>query len=108
MTAPDAAACVERVATRTLPSYSRDTMRLRRRNDDEAEAISDGSDSETLPCNRCGQPLTFLADRDFHEGTRAWGFLLGNVGELLTGGTKLEMWGCSSCGHVEFFLPGIG
>jgi hypothetical protein len=64
-------------------------------------------DEEELPCNRCGKPLTFIGDRDFHEGTRAWGFVLGGFGELLTGGTKLEFWGCQSCGHVEFFLPGI-
>jgi hypothetical protein len=49
-----------------------------------------------------------LGDRDFHEGTRAWGFVLGDLGELLTGGTKLEMWACESCGHVEFFVPGVG
>jgi hypothetical protein len=63
---------------------------------------------EVLPCSRCLKPLTFVADQDFHEGTRAWGFLLGGFGEFLTGGTKLEMWACGSCGHVEFFVPGIG
>jgi hypothetical protein len=64
-------------------------------------------DEEPLPCGRCESPMTFLGDRDFHEGTRAWGFALGDVGELLTGGTKLEMWGCEACGHVEFFLPDV-
>jgi len=57
---------------------------------------------------RCEHELTFVADRDFHEGTRAWGFFLGDVGELMTGGTKLEMWACENCGHVEFFVPDIG
>lgn len=57
---------------------------------------------------RCQQELKFVAEQDFHEGTRAWGFLLGDFGELLTGGTKLELWACGSCGHVEFFVPGIG
>jgi hypothetical protein len=72
-----------------------------------AQASAD-ADDEVLPCARCGAPLKFLGDKDFHEGTRAWGFALGDFGELLTGGAKLEMWGCESCGHVEFFLPDVG
>ena len=87
-------------------------MRWGRRRDDDPEPEDKATDAESkeeeLPCSRCGEPLTFLGDRDFHEGTRTWGFVLGDVGELLTGGTKLEMWGCEQCGHVEFFLPNIG
>ena len=40
-----------------------------------------------------------------HEGTRAWGFVLGDLGELFTGGTKLGMYACKNCGYVEFFVP---
>ncbi len=47
--------------------------------------------------------MRFLGDKDFHEGTRAWGFVLGDLGELFTGGEKLEMWACEKCGHVEVF-----
>ena len=86
-------------------------MGWRRRHPEESEAAPESApndDGETLPCARCESPLTFLGDRDFHEGTRAWGFVLGDFGELLTGGTKLEMWACESCGHVEFFVPGVG
>jgi hypothetical protein len=74
----------------------------------ESAATSADDDEEVLPCARCEAPLTFLGDKDFHEGTRAWGFVLGDFGELLTGGSKLEMWGCETCGHVEFFLPNVG
>jgi len=41
------------------------------------------------------------------EGTRAWGFVPGDLGELLTAGAKPEMWGCEKCG-VEFFLRDVG
>lgn len=86
-------------------------MGWRRHHSEESEAAPETAaddDAEVLPCARCGTPLTFLGERDFHEGTRAWGFVLGDFGELLTGGTKLEMWACESCGHVEFFVPGVG
>ena len=78
--------------------------------DEQDAAASSGSDDadEVLLCLRCERDLKFVAEQDFHEGTRAWGFLLGDLGELMTGGTKLEMWACASCGQVEFFLPGIG
>ena len=68
---------------------------------DDSSDSGDGGDG----CTRCDGRLIFLGDRDFHEGTRAWGFALGDVGELFTGGTNLEMWACDTCGHVEFFLP---
>ena len=83
-------------------------MKWRKREDEDAPDTTEANDPDELPCNRCGEPLTFIGDRDFHEGTRAWGFVLGDFGELMTGGTKLELWGCQSCGHVEFFLPDIG
>ena len=88
-------------------------MKWRKHEDEDApdlteDAVGREGDDEELPCIRCGEPLTFIGDRDFHEGSRAWGFVLGDVGELMTGGTKLELWGCPSCGHVEFFLPDIG
>jgi hypothetical protein len=56
-------------------------------------------DDQVLPCARCAAPLKFLGDKDFHEGTRAWGFVHGDFGALLTGGARLEMWG---------FLPDVG
>ena len=66
--------------------------------------MADDHEKDVLPCGRCETPLTFLGDRDFHEGTRAWGCVLGDLGELFTGGTKLELWGCEKCGHVELLL----
>ncbi|HEY3550914.1 MAG TPA: hypothetical protein VGK69_07670 [Gaiellaceae bacterium] len=67
----------------------------------------DGED-EALPCVRCQTPLVFVAERDFREGTGGWVLTLGPIGSLFEGSTRLEVWACQSCGHVEFFLPGVG
>lgn len=69
------------------------------------EDISSEDEDQSAGCTRCDGELMFLGRKDFHEGTRAWGFVLGNAGELFTGGEEIEMWACTECGHVEFFLP---
>ncbi|HSC87565.1 MAG TPA: hypothetical protein VLC09_09860 [Polyangiaceae bacterium] len=67
--------------------------------EDRAESDEDTS------CTRCDGRLIFAGKKDFHEGTRAWGFILGDFGELLTGGEEMAMFVCEDCGHVEFFMP---
>ncbi|HUZ15205.1 MAG TPA: hypothetical protein VMU72_03380 [Gaiellaceae bacterium] len=63
--------------------------------------------AETLPCVRCRAPLTFAAEQDFREGS-GWWLLFGPLGAIFEGSTRLEVWACESCGHVEFFVPGVG
>jgi DNA-directed RNA polymerase subunit RPC12/RpoP len=73
---------------------------------EQEQAADDGADSdEDTSCTRCDGRLFFLGKKDFHEGTRAWGFILGDVGELLTGSEEMAMFVCEDCGHVEFFMP---
>ena len=55
----------------------------------------------SLNCVRCDSPLTFLGERDLHEGSRGWGFFLGDLGELLVNREKVEMYVCEACGHLE-------
>ena len=59
-------------------------------------------------CLRCGQALAYLGTRKFHEGTRAWPFFLGNVGELFVNREEFEVYACARCGRVEFFVEGVG
>jgi hypothetical protein len=73
--------------------------------DEEAEPAGPASSEDDLACLRCGGRMAFLGDRDLHEGTRAWGFVLGDLGELSTSRTRLEMYACESCGHIELFVP---
>jgi hypothetical protein len=71
--------------------------------DDQLDAAR--SVDEDAGCIRCDGRLIFLGKKDFHEGTRAWGFIFGDFGELLTGGEEIAMFACEECGHVEFFIP---
>lgn len=63
--------------------------------------------TRVLPYTRCQTPLTFVAERDFREGTGGW-LLLGELGAFFEQPTRLELWACESCGHVELFVPGVG
>jgi hypothetical protein len=70
------------------------------------EMSEDAGDDE-LPFVRCQTPLTFVAERDFREGTGGW-LVLGELGALFETATRLELWACESCGHIEFFVTGVG
>ncbi len=39
-----------------------------------------------------------------HEGTRAWPFLLGRLGELFVSRSTFDIYACGTCGKVEFFV----
>lgn len=54
---------------------------------------------EDTGCTRCDAPLIFLGKKNLHEGGS---FFLPDVFENRE---QLEMWACSDCGHVEFFMP---
>lgn len=59
-----------------------------------------------INCVRCSRPLYFLGIREFHEGTRIG--ILGDLFEAFQHREELEMFACGSCGHVEFFVGGVG
>lgn len=56
-------------------------------------------------CLRCKAKLSFIGTKNFHEGTR-WG-VLGDIGEFFVNKENLDMYGCKSCGKVEFFMAGF-
>ena len=58
-------------------------------------------------CLRCSSVMRSMGQLRFHEGTRAWPFLLGELGELLVNRESFETFICESCGKVEFFMPGV-
>lgn len=57
-------------------------------------------------CLRCHTRIEFLGTKEFHEGTR-WG-LLGELGELFVNKERFDIYACPKCGHVEFFVQGVG
>ena len=49
-----------------------------------------------------------MGERDFREGSGGWVLAFGRLDALFENSTRLEIWGCQSCGHVELFVPGVG
>lgn len=78
------------------------------------KCLNPRSPSENTPpvnpmkCPRCNTALKFVGTKKFHEGTRGWGFFLGDLGELFTNREHLDIYVCARCGRVEFFVDGLG
>ncbi|MGX5732132.1 hypothetical protein ACWKWK_16575 [Pseudoxanthomonas beigongshangi] len=60
--------------------------------------------SRTLQCLRCHSPMRLVGTRRFHEGSRLAPFLLAELGELLVNRESFDLYTCTACGKVEFFL----
>lgn len=59
-----------------------------------------------IDCLRCAPPLYFLGVRQFHEGSRPGVF--GDFFELFQNREEMDMFACGGCGHIEFFVGGVG
>jgi hypothetical protein len=57
---------------------------------------------------RCDTELQYVGTKRFHEGTRGWGFALGDLGELFVNRESFDVYVCGRCGRVELFVDGIG
>ena len=67
-----------------------------------SDAASDedaSSDSDDTGCTRCDAPLIHLGDQNLVEGGSSM------LPRSFENRLRLEMWACSECGHVEFFMP---
>lgn len=58
-----------------------------------------------LACLRCGTPMEFLMQEKFQKGDM--GVWVGNLNFSMQGGFEMEVYNCSRCGKLEFFLPHI-
>ena len=67
---------------------------------------ADGTEpgARDLDCLRCTTPMRFGGRKRFHEGTRAWPLLFGDLGELFVNRELFEVYACPNCGKVEFFM----
>jgi hypothetical protein len=59
-----------------------------------------------LNCLRCDTAMALVGRRKFHEGTRSWPFLFGQLGELFVHREAFDTYACPGCGKVEFFVAG--
>jgi hypothetical protein len=58
-------------------------------------------------CLRCGNPISSIGVEQLRVGgtTGGWKLLFGEWAELGEGMIAVELFACSSCGHVEFRSP---
>ena len=63
---------------------------------------------DPMVCPRCEEQLEYVGTKKFHEGTRGWGFALGDLGELFVNRESFDVYCCGRCGRVELFIDGIG
>ncbi|MEC9374070.1 MAG: hypothetical protein VYC34_09505 [Planctomycetota bacterium] len=63
---------------------------------------------DPLKCPRCEFTLEYVGRKKFHEGTRAWAAILGEIGELFVNREHFDVYCCPRCGRVEFFVDGVG
>lgn len=75
---------------------------------EEAERLKKKPDITPINCLRCNTQMTYAGLKRFHEGPTAWGFWLGDLGELFTKREYYDVYLCKSCGKIELFLDGIG
>jgi len=64
--------------------------------------------AKAMGCVRCATPLRYLGTKRFHEGTRQYGFWLGDLGELFVHREAFDVYACPVCGKVELFVDGLG
>jgi hypothetical protein len=69
-----------------------------------ASAAQERPARSRVDCLRCHRELDYVGTKDFHEGAR-WG-LFGDLAEVFVRKESFDVYVCSNCGHVEFFVTG--
>ncbi|WP_223266907.1 hypothetical protein [Luteimonas gilva] len=64
--------------------------------------------SRDLRCLRCNGTMHVVGRKQFHEGSRALPFLLGELGELFVNRESFDVFACGNCGKVELFVAAVG
>ena len=59
-----------------------------------------------MRCLRCDNTMSYAGTKQFHEGARLG--ILGDLAELFVGREVDDVYHCSHCGKVEFYVDGIG
>lgn len=75
---------------------------------DVERIVSKREQPALVECLRCAIAMKYVGERRFHEGSRGWGFWLGDLGELFTHREHYDTYVCTRCGKIEFFVDGLG
>lgn len=62
-----------------------------------------GKSALQIDCLRCHVPMSFGGNKKFHEGPKLGA--MGDLLELFENRESFDMYYCSKCGKIEFFLP---
>jgi hypothetical protein len=57
-------------------------------------------------CTNCGSAIELLGMKAFHEGDAKLGPIKIGVSSMFTPRFEVEVFVCTRCRHLEFFLPG--
>jgi len=60
----------------------------------------------TVRCLRCDTPTKYVRTEAFRHG--GWGSVLSELLDLEDDNDELDLHLCPHCGHVEFFVSGVG
>jgi DNA-directed RNA polymerase subunit RPC12/RpoP len=63
---------------------------------------------DSMKCLRCSEDLKYAGTKKLHEGSRLAPFFLDQIGELFVNREKFDVYFCPRCGHVEWFVDGVG
>ena len=67
------------------------------------------SSSAWLSCPRCRLDLHFMGTKKFQEGVSGFGHIFGGQwAEAFANREIYDVYACPRCGHLEFFLNGVG
>jgi hypothetical protein len=61
---------------------------------------------KTMKCLRCENKMEYAGTKKFHEGSRLG--VLGDLAELFVTRETYDVYFCTQCGKVEFYIDGIG
>ena len=56
-----------------------------------------------LTCLRCNTQMNYVGSKKFQLGETGW--ILGDLPNLLAGAMEIDIYTCSSCGKIEFYMP---
>ena len=55
-----------------------------------------------MNCLRCGQEMNHIRTEKLQLGQTGW--ILGDIPNLLAGAMEVDIYSCSQCGKLEFFV----
>lgn len=56
-----------------------------------------------MKCLRCENEMNCLGEKRIQLGQTGW--FLGDLPNLIEGSLSVEVYSCSNCGKIEFFMP---